>query len=154
MASSQKWPRLVISYLVAYFLFYSLSSIVFTIYANNFSGDKTGAGVGLAIALPLMFLLASIFYFFVPGSTYVAIYFLGNFVLRASSVLKSVLMAVGIWLVTFLPALALINVIYAGSPNMMIQATSWPFLYLLAGSNLAGLIASVIWVRLRPVKTN
>ena len=74
MASSRKWPRLVISYLVAYFLFYSLSSIVFTIYVNNFSGDQTGAGIGLASALPLMFLLASIFYFFVPGSTLVAIY--------------------------------------------------------------------------------
>lgn len=157
MATVQNHRRLVFAYLIFYVGFYLLATIVAALYVSVFSGDQTGAGIGLAISLPLMFIITSFAYFFVPGSTFVAIYFLRDFVLRQRgsrlvSILVSEVIAVGIWLLTYPFAVLLINVIYAGNEFMMLKDSSWTFVYFEAGSNLAGLIAAVLWVQLRPAK--
>lgn len=136
---------------------YLLATVLAALYLIFVSGDQTGAGVGLAIALPLMFILYSFAYFFVPGSTLAAIAFLGQFVLRERgskwvSIFASVGLATGIWLVTYPLAVSLINVVYAGNDFMMLKESSWAFIYLEAGTNLAGLIAAVFWVKLKPAR--
>lgn len=157
MATVQNNRRLVLTYLVFYVGFYFVATVLTALYVQFLSGDQSGAGVGLLIALPLMFIITSVAYFFVPGSAFAAIYLLRNFVLRQRgsklvSILASLAFAVGIWLATYPLAVSLINLFYAGNDFMMVKDSSWPFIYLEAGTNLAGLIAAVLWVKLKPVK--
>ena len=158
MAATQKPMRLIGVYLLAFVAFYLLGTVVAAIYLNFFSGDTTGAGLGLLIALPIMLIVSSIFYFFVPGSFLVALYFLGNFVLKErgskwASIASSVALASLLWALTFPVAASLINVVYASNYFLQLKEGSETMVYLVAGTNLAGLIAAVLWVKLKSTKT-
>jgi hypothetical protein len=157
MAAVHKPMRLIGVYLLAYVAIYLLATVVGAIYLNFFTGDTSGAGLGLLLALPIMFVVYSIMYFFVPASTLVGIYFSSNFILKergsqAVSIASSVGLAVAVWAATFPVAISLINVVYASKDFLMLKEGSWAFIYLTAWTNLAGLIVAVLWVKLKPAK--
>lgn len=157
MAVTKKSGRLISWYLIFYVGFYLLATVAASIYLTFFSGDTTGSGIGVLFALPIMLVVYSIMYFFVPGSTLLALFFLGDFALKERgakgvSILMSLAITLSVWLVTFPAAISLINVIYSGNSFLMIQDSSWPFIYLQSGTNLAGLIAAVLWTKLKPPK--
>lgn len=159
MATTKKAGRLLAWYLIFYIGFYLAATVAAAIYLSVFSGDTTGSGIGVLFALPIMFVLYSIMYFFVPGSTLLALFFLGDFALKdrgakVFSIALSLAIALAVWLATFPVAISLINLVYSGNSFLMIQDSSWPFIYLQAGTNLAGLISAVLWVKLRPRKLN
>ena len=158
MAATQKPMRLIGVYLLAFVAIYFLGAVLGAIYLNFFSGDTTGAGLGLLIALPLMLIVSSIFDFFVPGLFLVALFFLGNFILKERgskwvSIASSIALASLVWGLTFPVAVSLINVVYASNDFLKIKEGSEAFIYYLVGTNLAGLIAAVLWVKLKPAKT-
>ena len=158
MATVQKPMRLISAYLIAFVAIYLLGGVVGSVYMTYFAGDTSGAGLGLLIALPIMLVVGTIMYFFVPLSTLVALYYTGDFILRdrgskLTSIASSIGLATGVWAVTFPVAISLINVVYASNSFLMIKEGSWAFVYLLAGTNLAGLVAAVLWVKLKPAKT-
>ncbi len=158
MAAVQKPMRLIGVYLLAFIIFYLLGDVLWAIYMNSFAGETSGSGLGLAIALPLMLAVYSIFYFFVPGSSLVALFFLGNFILKERgskwvSIASSLGLASLLWVLTFPVAASLINVVYASNDFLKIKEGSEAFIYFVAGTNFAGLIAAVLWVKLKPVKT-
>ena len=151
----QKKPLLGIyplAWLIVYF-----SAMIFVFLWALIPGN---AGEGFSpIAIPfvfvLMFLMSVIFYFYVPLSTLLLLIFLHDFVIKergSKSTIVSVLLSVACWAITFPVALGFVNMLTSGNQLLQIQESSAPFLYLFGGSNLIGLIAAVLWVKLRKQK--
>jgi hypothetical protein len=156
MANVLQSLRFIGVYLLSFLIFFLLGVASWAIYLNLLPGNSS-EGLGLFLALPLMLILYSIFYFFVPGASLVALFFLGNFILKdrgskLTSISTSVLLATTVWALTFPVAGSLINVVYASNYFLMIKDGSESFVNFVMGTNLAGLIAAVIWVKLRPSK--
>jgi hypothetical protein len=70
----------------------------------------------------------------------------------SKSTIVSILLSAACWVITFPVALGFVNMLTSGNQFLQIQESSAPFLYLFGGSNLIGLIAAVLWVKLRKPK--
>lgn len=144
----------IITYLAGYGVSFLAITALFALYVSIFSKDESGAGLGLVIALPLMFVITSIAYFWVPASPLVSVVLLRQSIFkergsRSKSTLISVGLAIATWLVTYPLAVALINLVYASNDFMKVQESSAGFIIMQAVANLMGLIFSVLWVQLR-----
>jgi hypothetical protein len=152
---TQKKPLLGI-YPLAWLVVYFAAAIVFLIWALIPGNSDSGVSpIAIPFVFGLMFLMSVIIYFYVPLSTWLLLLFLHDFVMKergSKSTIVSVLLSVACWAITFPVALGLVNMLTSGNQFLQIQESSAPFLYLFGGSNLIGLIAAVLWVKLRKPK--
>jgi hypothetical protein len=147
---------LLVAYPLAWLVAYFAAAILFLIWALIPGNSDSGVSpIAIPFVFGLMFLMSVIFYFYVPVSTFLLLLFTHDFVMKdrgKNSTIISVLLSVACWVITFPVALGLVNMITSGNQLLQIQESSAPFLYLFGGSNLVGLIAAVLWVKLRKPK--
>ena len=141
-------------YLIAWVLSFLAAMVVIFLWAL-ISGN---AGEGFSpIAIPfvftLVFLMSVTFYFYVPLSTGLLLFFAHDFVFKergGKSTLISILLAVACWTATFPVALGFVDMVAYDFQILQIQTSI--VLYLIGGSNLVGLIGAVLWVKRRKQK--
>ena len=152
---NQKKTVLVV-YPLAWLITYLAAAIAFLIWALIPGNADPGVSpIAIPFVFVLMFFMSVIFYFYVPLSTWLLIFFAHDFLMKdrgSKSLVLSLLIAIGCWVITFPIALGFVNMLTSGNQFLQMQESSAPFLYLFGGSNLIGLIAAVLWVRLRKQK--
>jgi hypothetical protein len=147
---------LLVAYPLAWLVAYFAAAIVFLIWALIPGNADSGVSpIAIPFVFGLMFLMSVIIYFYVPLSTWLLLLFLHDFVMKergSKSTIVSILLSAACWVITFPVALGFVNMLTSGNQFLQIQESSAPFLYLFGGSNLMGLIAAVLWVKLRKPK--
>jgi len=147
---------LLVVYPLAWVSAYLAAMVVLIIWALiPGAADEGFSPIAIPFVFVLMFLMSVIIYFYVPLSTWLLIFFVHDFLMKdrgSKSIVLSLLIAIGCWVITFPVALGFVNMLTSGNQFLQIQESSAPFLYLFGGSNLIGLIAAVLWVRLRKQK--
>ncbi|MEY4553886.1 MAG: hypothetical protein RL197_313 [Actinomycetota bacterium] len=152
--------RILLAYPLAWVFTYLAVMVLLIIWALiPGTIDEGFSPIAIPIVFVLMFLMGTIFYFYVPLAPWLGLLLLHDFLLKdrggkTRSIVISCVLMLAVWIVTFLPAIALVNVFTAGSLFLQLQDSSAPFLAIYGGTNLVGLLASVVWVKLKPTNAN
>lgn len=153
-----KKKTLLVAYPLAWVSAYLTAMVALIIWALiPGAADEGFSPLAIPFVFVLMFLMSVIIYFYVPLSTWLLIFFAHDFLMKdrgSKSLILSILIAIGCWVITFPIALGLVNMLTSGNQSADLSQASAPFLYVFGGSNLIGLIAAVLWVKLRKKRTN